>query len=182
MEKKELEIFLITQLILEYRTSLETISQLFNMEENDMYNKVISNNYGFVKYALLYVLDYETKMPELINQSEAKKGVRTFLINFHLAKTTKEKLEMIKNLDNSSSVLKLKNKKTENYEETDFSSIIKYRYKYALTKGQIKRVFEITRHALDSRENKLDENMKKRIDFLNEYNQSLSTEKISRKK
>jgi len=43
-------------------------------------------------------------------------------------------------------------------------------------------VFEITRHALDSRENKLDENMKKRIDFLNEYNQSLSTEKISRKK
>jgi len=182
MEKKELEIFLITQLILEYRTSLKTISKLFNMDENDMYNKVLSNNYGIVKRALIYVLDYETREPELINQTEAKKNVRMFLTKFHFAKTTKEKLEIIKALDNSASILKLKNKKSENFEEEDLDSIIKYRYKYVLSKKQIQREFEISRHVLDNRENKLDSDMKKRLDFLNEHNQYLSIETYSRRK
>ena len=57
MKNQNLELFLITQLILEYRASLETISKMLNVEQSEMYKKVMKTDSETIKYALMYVLD-----------------------------------------------------------------------------------------------------------------------------
>ena len=170
MENQNLELFLITQLILEYRPSLETISQIFNTEPNDMYNKVISVNNGIIKHALRYVLDHETQQYDLIDQKVAKRKILVFLTRLNLAKTPTEKLEIIKSLDNGAVLKGIKKKGINDIEEADFEVIIKHRYKYALSKKRIQDEFNITRKMLEHRESKLDGDMYKKIMVLNEYN------------
>ena len=87
-----------------------------------------------------------------------------------MAKDGKEKLEIIKNLDNSSTIKEILKKKPEEFNDNDFENIIKYRYKYALPKRRIRNEFDLTRAVLDNREKKVDEELKTKLEILNEYN------------
>lgn len=174
MRNQNLELFLTTQLILEYRASLETISKIFNMEQSEMYAKVMQTDSEIIRYALMYVFDYETSVTGLINQDNAKKQIRMFLTKLQMAKSAQEKLNLIKSLDNSADVIKLSNKKAEDYDDNDFEAISKYRYKYALPKSKIHEIFGLTRAIVDNREKKMDEDLKNRLDVLNQYNNRFS--------
>ena len=175
MNEKELQMYIITQLILEYRASLETVSKIFNMNPAELYNELISTENEITRDALLYVLDHETKEPDLIDQDVAKRKIRVFLTKFHMAKTPQEKVAVIKTLDNSEQIEKLKSKGFNNMVADDFFTIIKYRYKYALPRRKVQLEFGITKSVLERREATLDEETKKRMAALNDYSHYIST-------
>lgn len=170
MSTKELTERVISQLILEYRPSIETIGKIFQMDETEINERLLNTpNYG-LKNALIYVLYYETKEDGLIDQNEAKKNIQRFITKLHLAKDNKAKLNVIKELDSTANIERLQKKKYEDYSKDDIINLIKYRYKYALTRAVITENYAITTDALRYQESILDEGFKKKLKVLNDYN------------
>lgn len=170
MTKQELEMYLIKQFILNYRISLKTASEIFKREQNDIYCELMDIKNPFEKKAIMYVLDYETKETELIDQKVAKRKAMIFLTKFYGVKTKDEKNKLIRDLNENTNIEHLKNKRREDLTEEDISKIINFRYKYAVPAIVMYEVFDVTRHWLEYHESKLDENFQKRLKFLNEYN------------
>lgn len=181
MNEKELQMYIITQLILEYRASLETVSKIFNIAPSELYGELMSTENEITKKALIYVLDHETRVQNLVDQDVAKRKIRVFLTKFHMAKTPQEKMAVIKTLDNSEQIEKLKTKGYANMTDEDFYTIINYRYKYALPRITVGFEFGITKSVLERREAKLDDNMQKRMLALNEYSNYIGMNKMNRK-
>lgn len=177
MSSEELLINIIRGLVLEYRISIDTINKLFNVEK-DIYNKIIDSENKIMRNALIYVLDYETKRNGLVDQKLAKRKAGVFLIQFYSKKTSKEKLELIKEL-NSCKVVK-KNKEELTYE--DIQNIIKYRYKYVLSRKYIEEMFEVSESTQRCRENKMDEDFKIKLKYLNEYNEDSKFHSVNARK
>ncbi|MBE6153164.1 MAG: hypothetical protein E7166_02905 [Firmicutes bacterium] len=170
MSKEELYLNVITNLILEYRLSLENVCKIFNVEADDIYAKLMNTENLIIKDALIFVLNYETVEAGLVDQSKARADVSKFMLKFHKANTPQEKYNVIMELNDSSEIEKIMNKTRDNITEKDFELITKYRYKYALPKTYISKRSDITDDMILSRENKLDEDFKKKIAFLNSYN------------
>ena len=139
MTKEQFTIHLIRSLILEYRLSLETLEQL-GLIKNDKktYDEIIDVDNPTLKHALIYVLDYET-IGTFINQKEAKRNSLKFLSNFSNAKTSKEKVELVNQLNNSLGIHKIKGKTREQINSEEVKTIVKYRYKYALSRMHISK-------------------------------------------
>jgi len=173
MSKEELLVHVITNLILEYRISMETVCKTFNVDEHDIYDKLMNNSNYLIKDALMYVLDYETKEPGLIDQKKSKLKMSMFLTKLHMAQTPKDKLEVIKELSDNSSIDAIKNKNANQVTEEDIINLTNYRYKYALTKSFICDHFPVTTKKLTYWEAKLDDDFKKKIDYLNAYNDKI---------
>lgn len=169
MSTNEFVTNVLTQLILEYRPSFETLKKVLGMNEKDVCERIFTKN-GLAKGALTYVLYHETKEEGLIDQDEAKRNIRRFLMQLHAAKTNKEKLELIKNLDSTSNIKKIETKTADKLTKEDIETIIKYRYKYTMTRGTITSKFDISEGVLKYRESVLDEDFKKKLKFLNHYN------------
>ena len=60
MSKEELYLNVITNLILEYRLSLENVCKIFNVEADDIYAKLMNTENLIIKDALIFVLNNET--------------------------------------------------------------------------------------------------------------------------
>lgn len=169
MTKEEFTLHLIRSLILEYRLSLETISELgLTQNINDIYNKITNINDLTINGALKYVLDYESK-GSLVDQKEAKKQAIKFLISFRKSNDIKERIHMINQLNNNFEINSLKNKNGR-MNENDIIAILKYRHKYCLAKKETAKIFNIAHKSLDYWENNLcDETLKNKLKALNDF-------------
>ncbi|MBQ7141275.1 MAG: hypothetical protein IJO32_07225 [Bacilli bacterium] len=159
----------LTQIILEYRPSFETLKKIFRMSEKEINEKIMANPDYFIKAALIYVLYNETKKEGLVDQNESKKKIQRFLTELHCAKTSGEKMEVIKNLDTTSNMSKIRHKKYEDYTKEDIEKLLYYRYKYVLTRTQITDNFNITNAALRYHESLLEGNYSDRMKAVNAY-------------
>ena len=170
MTKQELNIYLIKQLILNYRISLETASEIFKKEKNEIYCELMEIKNNLEKKAIMYILDYETKEKELIDQKVAKRKSMIFLTKFYGSKSIEDRNKLLKELNENTNIEHLKNKRREDLTEEDINKIINFRYKYAIPAVMISEIFDVTRHWIDYHESKVDEDLQKKLKFLNEYN------------
>lgn len=168
MKKDDFKMYLIRTLILEYRLSLKTVHELFSDSDNYSYDKIIDVENYYLKNALIYVLDYETK-GTLINQKTAKRKTLAFLTKFKLLKTTKEKIELVNELNDLSKIKELQ-KRYKSYTDSDILQIIKYRYKYALSRLHMSEILNVTRQTIIDWEKEMDEEFLERLNALNSYN------------
>ena len=168
LKNDKLTLHIITHLILEYRTSLSTICKIYKLDENDAYEALMSNRDSTLKKALIYVLDYETK-EGITDQDVARRKTMAFLTKLHILKDKKEKLELIKSISDDSDVINLQNKTTAQLDASDFEKIIKYRYKYAISRKELEREIGINEDVLRKREDALTGDMKIKIEHLNRY-------------
>lgn len=172
MSREELFTEMLTAMVLEYRVSIDTLSQIFRIEKNDLYNQLISTDNHMIKCALIYVLDYETKNEELIDPRKAKIKAQVFLTEIHLAKNKEDKLKVIRKIHNNQEIQLIAQKKKEDITPEDIDKIINYRYKYALPRGYITKVFDISESIQRTYEAKLDADLQKKLKCLNEYNEA----------
>ena len=172
MTKEQFLMYIIRSVILEYRISIETASKLFGGNPNDLYNRVIDTDDFFIKNALLYILDYETKVPNIVDQKEAKIDALKFLIKFRNAKSSEEKVKLVNQLNDKTEIDKIRNKNTEYFTSREYELITEYRYKYALTRAHVAREFGCSSKNLYNKEVKLDEETRKKFEVLNSYHNS----------
>ena len=179
MEKENFTMYLIRSLILEYRLSLETVHELFSDTDNYSYDKIVDVDNKYLKNALKYVLDYETK-GTLINQKTAKRKAMAFLTKFKMLKTAKEKVTLVNKLNDNSKIKELQ-KKFKTYTEDDIEQVIKFRYKYALSRLFMSEMLNITRMTIFKWEKEMDEEFLERLDVLNSYNDILQQRRLNSK-
>lgn len=170
-KKNDTTMFLITQLILTYRISLDNISKTFNMDNNELYKELLEYNKDNIIYnALKYVLNHETIYEYKNIQELSRKKVRLFLIKLHMAKTSKAKADLINTLNNDKEILNLRNKNYTDYTNEDFELISRYRLKYALGRTSVSDFFEIPETTLRRKEKKYDDEILiKKLEMLNSY-------------
>lgn len=169
MTKEQFTLHLIRSLILEYRISLDTINQLGLVKDAyNLYDKIIDVNDLYVKGALIYVLNYDSK-GALVNEKEAKINTLKFLSKFSKLKTTKEKVLLVNQLNDNTTINEIK-KKNGRFSKNDIISILKYRYKYCLSKKEISKMFNVFLRTVDNWEESLDdENLKNQLKALNDF-------------
>lgn len=165
MSKEELLKNIITSLVLEYRISLDTIGEMFGKDKNEIYTELIDTDNYLIKNAIMYVLDYETKEPGLVDQRKAKIKASAFITKFQIAKDAKTKIAMLTEINDNSEVEKIRDKSNE-----DMRKLTNYRYKYALSKTFLQNNFAVSRHRVDRHEDKCEENLRAKLKFLDKYN------------
>lgn len=175
MENKKVasnvEIYLITQLILEYRVSLEDISKTFNKDKNELYNNLMKYNNESVQKALKYVLDYENGIVSKEEKEYSRKQVRLFLMKFSFAKDKDEKVKIINSLNHDKEVMSLRTKKRSELTNDDLEKISRYRLKYAMSRKRIEEYFAVTEDSLRAYEKTIQDTMlKQKLEILNNRN------------
>jgi len=161
---------LMVSLILEYRLSLDTIGELFKVNKEDLYVKLINGRNPEIKNAMIYILDYESKDKDLIDQKEARKNATVFLIRYMRAKDENEKINLINSLNNIDDIKRIANKNDIDRTDEEKVKIIKYRYKYCLPKEYIEYVFGVPSSTQSGREKQVDQKLYKKLIALNNYN------------
>jgi len=167
--ENEILTYLITSLILEYRLSLDTISELFNIDKKEIYNRLMEIKKPNVRNAMVYILNYETKEKGLIDQKEARKNATMFLLRFKREKDTKSKLKLINSLNDITEIERIASKKHYDRTEEEINKIIKYRYKYCISLNNIEKIFDISRKVLSQKEKNIEGNFKDRLELLSTY-------------
>lgn len=170
MTNEQFLTYIMRSLILEYRLSIDTVSEIFGGDPNDLYGKIINMNDSYFKNALIYVLDYETKEAGIVDQTVAKRKAMIFLTKFKMLKTAKERLELINQLNDNSEVNKIRNKNSSEYTEEEYEIISEYRYKYALSRRHISKEFGINEKTIYSRDARLGDGKKEKFKLLSAYN------------
>lgn len=176
MSKEEVLKNIIPSLILEYRLSLNSVSELFGIERNELYNMLFQNreksyrNEAIIKDALVYVLNYETINSDLIDQNEAKKQARKFLFKYCGLKTNEEKICLVNSLNDTSKLEVIRKKNSIDFTDDDRMEMIKYRYKFCLSQRYLEQAFEWSRGSQENFEKHLDLDFKKKIVALNMFN------------
>ncbi len=174
MSKEELLKNIITSLVLEYRVSLDTIEEIFGKDKNEVYCDLMDTDNYLIKNAIMYVLDYETKEPGLVDQRKAKAKARSFMTRFQIAKTAKEKIDMLTQINDNSEIEMLRDKESEEITDEDMKKLIDYRYKYALSKPFLQNNFGVTVDKIRCSEDKQEESFRAKLKFLNNYNDKIS--------
>ena len=109
----------------------------------------------------------------MVDQKKAKTNASKILNELRKCKTTKEQVEILNDLNSNSKVNKIKTKKTEDLNQDDRNTIIKYRYKYCLTLTDTCNLFNLARRTLKTWENNLeDELFVQKLKSLNDFHHS----------
>lgn len=174
MSSEQLLTHIITSLVLEYRISLDTIGEMFKKNKNEIYTDLINTDNYLIKNAIMYVLDYETKEPGLVDQRKAKAKAMAFMTKFQLAKDAKSKIDLLTQINDNSEIEMLRDKESEEITDEDMKKLIDYRYKYALSKPFLQNNFGVTVDKIRYSEDKQEESFRAKLKFLNNYNDKIS--------
>ena len=129
----------ITFAIINYRLSLESLFELFNIEKTeDITNKETIN--FFDKQAIRYILNYETINSDKKEQNKAKFKTMALITKIKLAKTLEEKIEFIKNEDDIKAI-DIIGKDAKDLTEDEKYLILSYRYRHALKINDMVDIF-----------------------------------------
>ena len=82
-------------------------------------------------------------------------------------------MELVHQLYNNPDIKKIKNKRPNEINDKDMFCIIKYRYKYCLSRIDIMGMFNVTMRKIIYWESKMDEDFKNRLTELNVYKENL---------
>lgn len=153
--------------IINYRLSMESVCELFNITKETLIEKINENKNN----ALKYILYSETINDSKKNQEIAKNNTKKLFTKINKIKNKKDLFELFDELD-SKNTLRLCNKNTRDLSSDEAIEILKYKYKYALTKQELCSIFNISLHfTVDQTKNLEDKDLRQKLEQLSKYNE-----------
>lgn len=147
--KEEHQMHFLSHVLLTYRLTLASLSELLGMTEDDIYNKLIIHNNGNLYVAYKYALEIDYG-----NQDLAKENFISLYDSLLMAKKAKDKdkiTELLSMVDDSKAIEvmnKRKNRKAgEKVTDDMIEVMLNYQIKYALRSISVEKLFEMDRHS-----------------------------------
>ena len=175
MEKKNvMKNKIIEFAIINYRLSMDSVYELFNIEKID--DAVNISKVTEIRNAIRYILEHETINDSKEKQKEAKRKTLALITKLKMAASKKNTDEVLNLLINPEDIkaLKLKNKEARYFTEEDKECLFAYRYRYALKIIDMQKIFPFGKNFYVDNEKKLkNEFLKNKIIELNDYHTSM---------
>ena len=168
MERKNtLKPMIIQYAIINYRLSMKSVYELFNIENTDDVIKLYNNS--ITRNTIRYVLNHET-----INDSEdiQKKAKNKTFSLFSKLKNAKSKQEIINLLtsEEDKKALLLINRDARTLSEEEKECLFSYRYRHALKIKDMTQIFPFYKNFYIDNEKKIsNEDLKEKLSELNKY-------------
>lgn len=183
MNKLKLEIFsksedkqylYLRHLILTFRAKLPLVSELFQISEEELYQKLIEYN-GNSYRALLYLFNHDAA-----DQDLAKRNMITFyknLISTLISKNKNEQKRLIDSISDKDAVnVQKKGNNGEDLSDDDILIIMKHQLKYAMSYRGVATLFSQHRHSMCLRMERLigdNEELKEKFEKLSAFNEDM---------
>ena len=168
MNTEDIKLRIILFSIINYRLSLKSLFELFNIEKTEDITDREDISF-FDKQAIKYILDYETVNSNEKDQKRAKMKTIALITKIKLAKTLDEKLKYLVNEDDSKA-LNLRKKEAKYLTDEEKKLVLSYRYRHALKMNDMTKIYPYHRAFFYENEKKLeDEDLKLKLQDLSDY-------------